>query len=783
MLNEIKALVDCGFSLLWLKPKSKAPIGNNWTKLSKKTYTDLEKEYKKNYNVGVRLGEPSRLHDGSYLAVIDCDIKSDNDAHVLEFNRALEGLPFDWTLAPKVYSGRGNGSFHIYIKTPEPLKSFRYKSSAHRDRVLMPSTEPSRRDFEALSTDEIAEGYRMRNAWEIDFLGTGKQVVLPPSIHPDSGLAYKWDDKGFNVKDLTLLNPDNFSAELLKGDVKPAKKFEYVPTEVDLLGSALKPAMLELIISGHGVDKYDGDSEALFAAVMAMLGCGFTDHEVISVLSDSSFYLGQVAARHTMSDNPKRWAQWLYKYNIVKARTVIDKDRGFDTDAIEEKLDDEKAIEQTREIKESENWKTKLNITDSGHVKPTVWNVGLILRNISSTPLFALNAFTKDQVYIQIPPWAKPERDYIGEQITDDDIAAIVVWLSTHYRCEASRATVETVLCDLVQSNSTHPVKEYLKSLKWDGIERLDHWLQMYLGATGDTKYLQAVGRKTLVAAVTRIFRPGAKFDQVLILEGKQGAGKSTVIQHLASPDWFTDQLGDITNKDSLDKMRGVWIVELGELASFTRHEVERLKEFISAQTDKFRPPYGRRTQDFPRQCIFIGTTNNYEYLKDTTGNRRYWPVKVGDINMNGVLEDRDQLWAEAYQLFLAGEKLYIEDKELIKIVMTEQTKRQSVDDFTADLWERIIAWSKIDNNDKALIPTFSLYSEVLTTGLISGQSERTLKLHVGQAMKTLGYISSLKRVKKGAVTDVLPTLQKDENRDTVVVRVYSKVQKNIFEV
>jgi predicted P-loop ATPase len=776
MLNEIKALVDCGFSVLWLKPKSKAPIGNGWTKESKKTYTELEKEYKKNYNVGVRLGEPSRLHDGSYLAVIDCDIKSENYAHKNEFMQAIEGLPFDWTLAPRVMSGRGNGSFHLYIKTPEPLKSFRYKSSQHRDKVLMPSTQPTKRDFEALSTDEIEQGYRMRNAWEIDFVGTGKQVVLPPSIHPDSGLEYKWHGV-FDVKNLTLLNPENFSAELLKADVKPTKRFQYVPTEIDLLSSALKPAMLELIISGTGVEKYDGDSEALFAAVMAMLGCGFNDHEVISVLSDTSFYLGQVAGRHTVSDNPEKWAKWIYKYNIVKARTIINKDRGFDTEAIEEKLEDGKAAEQIRQIKDTENWKTKLNITDSGHVKPTVWNVNLILSNVLSGPIFALNDFTKDQIYVQVPPWEKPNRHYIGNQITDDDISSIIVWLSTHYRCEASRSTIETVISSLTQSNSRHPVQNYLKGLEWDGIERLDHWLQMYLGCTGDTRYLQAVGRKTLVAAVARIFRPGTKFDQVLILEGPQGAGKSTVIQHLASTEWFTDQLGDITNKDSLDKMRGIWIVELGELASFTRHEVERLKEFISAQTDKFRPPYGRRTQDFPRQCIFIGSTNNYDYLKDTTGNRRYWPVKVGKIDMNAVKEDRDQLWAEAYQAFLAGEKLYFDDIELIKTTVNEQTKRQSIDDFTADLWEKIQTWADGIDHDLNRISTFSLYNEILNTSLISGQGERSFKLTVSHSMRILGYVLDQKRVTRNHVTSTLQTSK------SLVTRAYLKKAKNAFEV
>jgi predicted P-loop ATPase len=190
-----------------------------------------------------------------------------------------------------------------------------------------------------------------------------------------------------------------------------------------------------------------------------------------------------------------------------------------------------------------------------------------------------------------------------------------------------------------------HPVRTYLNGLQWDGVERVDRWLSTYLGAD-DTEYSRAVGSRWLISAVARIFRPGAKADCCLILEGPQGIRKSTALRTIAG-EYFTDELADLGSKDAAMQTRGVWIIELSELDNLSHAEVARIKAFMSRTTDRFRPPYGMRLVESPRQCVFAGTVNHGTYLRDETGGRRFWPVVCGCIDIDTLARDRDQLWAE----------------------------------------------------------------------------------------------------------------------------------------
>ena len=217
-----------------------------------------------------------------------------------------------------------------------------------------------------------------------------------------------------------------------------------------------------------------------------------------------------------------------------------------------------------------------------------------------------------------------------------------------------------------------HPVRERLNGLKWDGTARLDSWLTDYLGvepATGYDaeksqahRYTSEVGLRWLISAVARVYQPGCKADHCLILEGPQGVGKSTAAATLALEDaWFADEIADLGTKDSAQDLRGKWIIELGELSALKRGEIERVKAFMSRKVDHYRPSYGRRSQDFPRQCVFIGITNADAYLGDETGGRRFWPVKVGKIDLEKLKADREQLWAEAVAAYRAGEKWWLD--------------------------------------------------------------------------------------------------------------------------
>jgi predicted P-loop ATPase len=182
---------------------------------------------------------------------------------------------------------------------------------------------------------------------------------------------------------------------------------------------------------------------------------------------------------------------------------------------------------------------------------------------------------------------------------------------------------------------------------------------------------------------------PGAKCDSVLVLEGKQGIGKSTVPRVLAGDEWFSDQLADMGSKDASLQLRGLWIVELSELDVLNRAELARAKAFLTQQTERFRLPYGRRIIQVPRQCVFVGTTNSDSWLKDETGGRRFWPVRCRGIDLDGLRRDRDQIWAEALHRYRAGASWWLEDRQIVQEAIEEQRKR-----FQADVWqESIAAW------------------------------------------------------------------------------------------
>jgi putative DNA primase/helicase len=252
------------------------------------------------------------------------------------------------------------------------------------------------------------------------------------------------------------------------------------------------------------------------------------------------------------------------------------------------------------------------------------------------------------------PPWRKAEP---GSAWIDEDDTALQAWLQD-------------------RDSSIHPVRMFLDFLQWDGEPRLQSWLSKYLNAQAPALYLSAVGRKFLASAVARIYRPGCQVDHALVLEGAQGCGKSSTARLLGMrPEWFTDDMPDIHTKDAALQMCGRWIVELGELAAMRKAEFEGFKAFISRPVDVFRPPYGRRTITVPRQSVFIATTNEAAYLRDPTGNRRFWPVRCGRIALDALARDRDQLYAEAVASFRAGEHWHLTSDELA-VTAVEQEHR-----------------------------------------------------------------------------------------------------------
>ena len=322
------------------------------------------------------------------------------------------------------------------------------------------------------------------------------------------------------------------------------------------------------------------------------------------------------------------------------------------------------AAEDFEELPEETDWKEKLQVTEKGAIAQTIQNVVIILTHDPKlADRLALNEMEHQIVATSSLPW----REVKGvSQWTDADDAALRYYLERVYGLTGKDRIFDAVNV-VAQQAAFHPVREYLDACDWDGVPRVETLLIDYLGAD-DTPYTRAVTRKTMVAAVARIYQPGKKFDYMLTLRGRQGLGKSALIAKLGGK-WFSDTFTTMQGKEAYEQVLGVWIVEVGELAGMRKAEAETIKLFISKTSDRFRPAYGRRLQEFPRQCIFIGTTNETQFLRDTTGNRRFWVVDTPHDPPRDMWDDLTpevvtQVWGEAVELYRKGEKLYL-PKEL----------------------------------------------------------------------------------------------------------------------
>ncbi|EPY2286872.1 VapE domain-containing protein [Clostridium sporogenes] len=327
-----------------------------------------------------------------------------------------------------------------------------------------------------------------------------------------------------------------------------------------------------------------------------------------------------------------------------------------------EKAQEDFGIVETEEV--DTEWLKKITYTEQGKVRSTISNFLLIIEN---DPMLkgkiAYNEFSNRAVVIGQLPWRK---NNISDW-NDTDDSGLREFIEKYYSI-SSTAKCADALALIFEKYSFHPIKEYLNSLKWDGKERINTLLIDYLGAE-DSNYVKTVTRKTLVGAVARIFIPGIKFDTMLVLSGPQGIGKSTIIKKLGK-DWYSDSLTTVSGKEAYEQLQGFWLIEMGEMTATKKADIEATKHFLSKQEDIYRVAYGRRTSRFPRQCIFIGTTNDKEFLRDKTGSRRFWPVDVGTQKYNKYVwsdltdYEINQIWAEAVELWKNKEPLNLNDEE-----------------------------------------------------------------------------------------------------------------------
>lgn len=323
---------------------------------------------------------------------------------------------------------------------------------------------------------------------------------------------------------------------------------------------------------------------------------------------------------------------------------------------------------------EEDDFREKLKRDRRGTPESDVFNCLIVLKyDPALKGKIRLDEFVHRLVVIDDLPWrGKDETPYWAD--TDD--ACLRNYFATKYLIKG-KGIIDDALQEVTQANKFHPVREYLTGLTWDGECRVDTLFIDYIGAE-DTEYVRAVTRKWMCGAVARVMVPGIKFDTAIVLYGAQGLGKSLILERLGRK-WFNNSLVDIKTKDALEQIQGSWINELAELAPTYKNDTEIVKAFISRTSDRFRSPYGRRTEEYPRQCVFAGSTNNLMFLKDRTGNRRFWPI-TGDKDRKTknawdiTQDDIDQLWAEAYYYWANGELLVLEgelEEEALRIQLS----------------------------------------------------------------------------------------------------------------
>lgn len=343
----------------------------------------------------------------------------------------------------------------------------------------------------------------------------------------------------------------------------------------------------------------------------------------------------------------------------------------------------------------NDEWKAELEYTKSGKLLCNIANIILILENDPALAghivhdLFTGMDSAKDGL-----PWNKN-----ANQWTDTDDANLRVWLEKHYDI-TGKEKIADALTAVLTRHSYHPIRDYLNGLTWDGVPRLDRIIIDYMGAE-DSELNRAMSRKHFVAAVARVFNPGCKYDYCLIMSGAEGIGKSTLLRVMGGR-WFNDSITTLEGKEGMEQLRRAWVVELGELSSIKRSDVEQVKAHLSKQVDIYRAAYARRVLEHPRQCVFCGTTNEALFLKGDTGNRRFWVIPVvAELRKykdwsEAIRRDRDQLWAEAVHYYKLGEPLYLSEE-------LEAQAKQRQQDFNDDNDDPIVAM--LDKYLNTLLP------------------------------------------------------------------------------
>ena len=393
-----------------------------------------------------------------------------------------------------------------------------------------------------------------------------------------------------------------------------------------------------------------------------------------------------------------------------------------------------------------------------GRIQPSVTNIATILDGLADwAGVFAYNELA-DQIIVARPlPSTRGNPNlHRPRPLQDSDITKTRMWLERRMKWpKVSKSETFDAIDAAARENVISPVRHYLEALPPNAAEDA----HSYLGEVLKThfglrefnshpdalRFSQIAFRKWLISAVARSFEAGCKADHVLILEGEQGAGKSTAMRILCGDDTFGDSVPPLNTKDAMDYVRGKWIIELAELSSVSKAEVEHVKAYITRTEEKFRPAYARTEVTYQRRCVFVGTTNRTDYLRDETGNRRFWPIKVDAIDHDLIRRDRDLIWAAAVALYRAGEAWWLTPDEAV-LADAEQNKRTTVDPFYEDLAQWLDDTGKTKTCMAEVARRFTPVEDVTVTAALSLQQQHRIR----GALTAAGYESTGRRFTSG---------------------------------
>lgn len=679
VVDSCQPLVEAGAALHWLRPSSKAPADEEWSTAQVYDLAALKRRHSENQNIGIRLGQFSKTPAG-HIHVIDVDIRDPEQSDdAWEAVRSILGLKIEDL--PVVVSGSGGESRHVYILTEKALKS---RKIAHSDGFSMVFDPKLGREVKKFD-------------WEVDFFGTGKQVVIPPSIHPDTGMPYRWE-REFDYPMLELgigpvVNTSGWPIAEVEDDSED---------DDDDLFAIVRAEPLDLTedqVDGYIADLPEDwveDRETWYNVGMAISHQYRGGQAGFQKWCDWS----KQSEKFVLKDSKAVWRSFKGDKNPITFRSVIQAAQqnrlqsNLPTVIVQEDEDPLANLLGTgaltvhvdkgpAKVNPIADWTSLMSRNEEGAPTGTLHNSKLIIENdVRVFGCVAFNQFRNSIVLVNKPKQAVRDREHVKKQMVqlDGEIWEVpdpvngTGWTDSHsyqvrlmieapkgqggYGIKISDRDLLHGLDIVATKNRYHPVRNYLDSCaaSWDGRQRVDTLLIKYLGCD-DTPYHREAARLMLLGAVTRIFEPGHKFDFVPILEGLQGKRKSTFVRTLGR-NWFSELAGDFHDqKQMVEQIQGSWIVEIPELQGFSKADTNVLKAWLSRQSDKARLAYKRFTEDFPRQCIFIGSTNDDEYLRDHTGGRRFWPIRCKlpegtDIDTDGLEREIDMVWAEAVLMY-----------------------------------------------------------------------------------------------------------------------------------